>query len=179
MSVRRRIAKNDVYTNVSPRQLRLFLNKNMEHLSITGRPVDRRFLRCFSHTSWDSLTHLTLTGNQLCRDPWSVRLLMTNLPTQSLRHLNLSWNGLDHEAVALLLSIRLCGNLIGLKGLNVLVNEGNLQRVPIIDLWDCDIGDEGAAILAQSMTRPDARVERSWYDPLSVIGGIEFVLQQC
>jgi Ran GTPase-activating protein (RanGAP) involved in mRNA processing and transport len=159
-----------VYTNVSSRQLRNSLNENLEHLSITGRRVERRFLQCFSRTTLDSLTHLTLTGNHLCRDPRSVRLLLTNLPTQSLCHLNLSWNGLDHEAIALLgrrclenmklQSIRLCGNPIGPKGLKVLVKEGNLQRVPVIDLWDCDIGDDGAAILAESMILPDARVKR-------------------
>lgn len=161
----------NVYTDFSSDHLRHSLNKDMEHLSITGRIVDPRLLRCFSRITLDCLTHLTLTGNQLYRYPRRVRLLLTTLPTQSLRHLNLSWNGLDHEAIALfgrrglqhmnhLLSIRLCGNQIGAKGLRVLIEEGNLQRVPAIDLWDCELGDEGVTILAQAMVRADARVER-------------------
>lgn len=160
-----------VYKDLSLRQLRHCLHKQMEYLSIEGRRVDLSFSRRFAQTSLDSLTHLTLSENQIGRDPRSARLLLSHLPVHSLRHLDLSWNLLDAEAIGVLgrrslvkmsqLSfLRLCGNPMGAKGLRVLVEDGKLHRIPTIDLWDCDIGDEGAEILARALSRNDVRIKR-------------------
>lgn len=144
---------------------------------MSGRRLDASFIRGLSHSltlpsaSPRRLTHLTLTRNQLYRDPKCIRLLMKFLPTQSLRHLDLSWNGLNEELIvplgrnclkqlSLLQSLRLSGNPIGPQGLQVLLQEGQLGRIPLVDLWECDIADDGAALLGQAMAQGTTKFQR-------------------
>jgi Ran GTPase-activating protein (RanGAP) involved in mRNA processing and transport len=65
-------------------------------------------------------------------------------------------------------SMALCGNPIGAEGLKVLVDEGNFCQIAEVDLWDCGMGDEGAAILGRSLTEPNVMTQRLVLDMNSI-----------
>jgi Ran GTPase-activating protein (RanGAP) involved in mRNA processing and transport len=146
------------------------IHPDIQQLSITSRRIDRRVTSSLSRVSLENLTHLTLSENQLYRDPRRVRLFLSAIPTATLQHLDLSWNGLTAKQIAHLArtglsrmqlkSIRLSGNPLGEKGIKVLLDEGNVHRIPDIDLWDCDVGDAGAQLIGRAMHRSDAQIQR-------------------
>lgn len=155
------------------RQIRTLLHRDMEQLSITGRKIDRRFVRRFERANLDSLTCLVLNGNDLSRDQHCFRRLLSNLPLH-LEQLRLSWNGMD-VAVTKCLSKRvkqlkrlkhmsLCGNPIGSEGLRYLMENGNIHNINYLNFWDCDIGDNGASLLGQVLSKPTSNVEHMILD---------------
>lgn len=118
----------------------------------------------------DSLTRLTLSGNQLYRDPRCARKLMKHLP-ENLELLNLSWNGLNSTDVKHLANrlkkldklqwIGLCGNPIHADGLSCLLEGRNICALAkTVDLWDCEIADTGAFRLGIALAEADCRVEK-------------------
>lgn len=154
--------------DVSLREICRTLNSFMTFLSIESRPLDRNFVKSFIDCSFPVLKRLSLNGNQFYRDKNSFRRLLLSLP-ESLEELSLNWNGIDEQSATVLakrlpnlknlVSLSLCGNVLGVRGLTVLLQEGNLYQISHLDLSDCDIGDEGAFKLSQFLSKSFSKVK--------------------
>ena len=143
----------------------------MEELTVTESKLDRRFVQRLRN-SLPHLKHLTLNGNKLYRDPNLTKRLLSTLSstTSNLQTLSLCWNGLGGNLAKVLSkrvlssrnntlqSLLVCGNPLGCTGIQSFVKEGQLHKVPSIDLWDCDIGDEGMRWLGMALEHKDCRI---------------------
>jgi Ran GTPase-activating protein (RanGAP) involved in mRNA processing and transport len=129
------------------------------------------------------MTKLVLNRNQLYRDKHAFRRLLQGLPN-SLEELSLCWNGLDEQGATVLSrrlskleklrSISLAGNPIGPRGIEALIEEGNLHHISVVNLSDCDVGDEGVATLGCYLQLQSASIETLHLD-MNGIGDIGLI----
>jgi Ran GTPase-activating protein (RanGAP) involved in mRNA processing and transport len=138
---------------------------DLQEFAISGYIVPE-FLDCLRDSNLDHLTKVTLEGNFLDKCPTTFRRLLVVLPTDSLENLTLRWNGIDENGAYRLAqrlpkyrnlhSLSLSENQLGPKGLAYLMDVGQLYSLwDAVELWDCDLGDDGAGLLGSYLSRKD------------------------
>ena len=146
----------------------------LEELSLTGRSLNKRFRRALGSSK--TMTKLILNNNKNSNHHHHQQQQQHSdrdwkLPDAfppNLQELSFSWNGIGPNGALsltrcleplfhgshLLQSIKLCGNPIGrdgnVEGIQELVDAG-LLNIPYVNLWDCQLGDDGAVVLGKTL----------------------------
>lgn len=132
---------------------------DLQEFSISGSILSE-FLNSLQKSNLDHLAQVNLERNLLYRNPATYRRLLAILPPESLENLTVRWNGIDANMAYKLAqrlpkyrnlhSLSLAENELGPKGLDYLLDVGQLYSLSrTVDLWDCNLRDDGASILSE------------------------------